>query len=344
MTAKVSLGVLAIIFGTAHIAYAQSECVEVARVLGQEFEKIGDSDQVAIIQKANLCEKEFDNESEQMKAQIKASYAAFNGDASGDHAKVKAWHRSHCEEKYGSYWRDKISSREVRRASETAAKVIASCFEQSTFRLVDLTIQNEGIAATFKFGGNGSTTVHGFVQRPQNIANCTFLHNGTEIDTKAKKEQKLTVSANDIVVLQCERSTESPATAPRKHYKGGIIGVASISGAPMIPLVEYSVPPISEDVAAAFRSRIEQLEGKVTAAEGKIKEISGTVKTHSTELSKKLSSVTASVKYVTEPNGPVRNGWIQCIKLGAHFASSVYLDNRGINAACSKIELNTSTQ
>jgi hypothetical protein len=249
-------------FATAHLAYAQ-ECTDLARVIARESERFADKNQVDILNTANLCSAEYDKATNEQQAQIEASYGLFSGGAKGSSQQVREMQKERCESKYGSEWRNRITSTEVERVSQTGADVVKACINSRSFRLVGLTIVDEAISASFRYNGAGDTILNGIVVTPPEIAKCSVLHNGKTV-TNLEEMPGTPLKSGETIALDCKR-LPTFIDENRNNYKGGLIGIATSAEVAQVPLIAYSSPPLYETTAESLSRQIKELHADLAA-------------------------------------------------------------------------------
>ena len=242
-------------------AVLAQECVDLARVMARESERFADRNQVELLHTANLCSAQYESASSEQRAQIEASYGLLSGGLSGSAQQIRTMQQSICGNRYGREWWDQITSREIQRVSQTGADVVRACLDQRSFRLVGLRIQDEAITAAFRYGGSGETIINGVILTPKEIAQCSVLYNGS---TQGNLERIVgtRLRSGDTLTLDCHRLSESIGT-DRRNYKGGIIGVATVTEVAQFPLISYSVPALPEPVADSLSKQIGELKATI---------------------------------------------------------------------------------
>jgi hypothetical protein len=158
----------------------------------------------------------------------------------------------------GAYWSSQQSSIEINRVSELGADVIRACLNGRSFRLTNLQFVDEAVNATFLYGGVGQIKVSGVVVNPPQIAQCTVLVNGTKQDDLSKL-QGYSLKSGENLTLECQRTPTSPTGNGPLHFEGGIIGIATASDTPTVPLISYWKAP-GDGFAHDLRWRLDKLE------------------------------------------------------------------------------------
>lgn len=261
---------------------AAQECTDLARVISRESEKTGNSSQIQTLNKAQLCSAKYENSTTDQRAQIEASYGLFSGGASGSSAQVHQLQEQQCQGEYGSYWSNQISSNELQRVSSVGADVVRACLQSRSFRLVNLTIQNESITASFRYGGERETTINGVIVSPPDAAKCSVLRDGNA-DSDLSKIVGKKLGSGSTIALTCDRQPDSASsTATQKHFKGGIVGIATTSDIAQVPMIAYSIPLLPQPVADALsrdiadiRESISKLQDSNTAQAAEMGVVSG---------------------------------------------------------------------
>ncbi|WP_146205999.1 hypothetical protein [Azospirillum sp. TSH58] len=248
---------------SAYGAASAQECTDIARVLARESEKLGNSSQIQMQNKAHLCSSRYESASKDQKAQIEAAYSLFSGGASANSTQIQQLQEQQCQNQFGSFWSSQVSSSELQRVSSVGADVVRSCLESKGFRIVDLKINNEAVSAVFRYGGLNDTIINGVIISPPDSANCSVLYGGSKENDISKVSGKR-VSANSAISLVCDRLPDkSTSGVDQKHYRGGIIGISTTSDTAQVPLIDYAVPPLSQPMAETIRSEIEDIKNKL---------------------------------------------------------------------------------
>lgn len=243
-------------------SYAQ-ECTDLARVIARESERFADKNQVDILNTANLCSSEYENATSEQRAQIEASYGLFSGGAKGSSQQIKEMQKSRCESKYGREWRDRVTSTEIQKVSQTGADVVKACLNSRSFRLIDLTIADEAIAASFRYNGAGETVLNGIIITPSDIAKCSVLHNGKTI-SNLSEIPGTTLKSGETIALDCNR-TATDVGEGRNSFRGGLIGIATSAEVAQVPLISYSSPPIYKSTAESLSKQIKSLQEELSS-------------------------------------------------------------------------------
>jgi hypothetical protein len=253
---------LAAIAGHSHA----QECVDVARVMAINSIQSQSSDQQQAITQSQLCSSDYQSASDSVKASISAAYGLFSGSAGASVDKIEAMQSSRCDNKFGEYWSNKVSSLNAASVSAIGAKVVLACFQTRSFRLVGMDIGGTGITSTFQNGNLSPVTINTAVVRPADAATCT-----AGINDRSSSLSELvgkTLATGDTVTLSCQRTAQTVADQPgAQHFPGGLITVATRTDAATVPLFEYYQPNISHNEADELRQSLTSLANKLTSDE-----------------------------------------------------------------------------
>jgi hypothetical protein len=237
---------------------AAQECVDLARVIGREAERVGDRAAIAIQNKASLCSQRYEMAGAEQRANIEAAYGLFSGGASGSSSQIQELQQAQCENHYGAWWSSQQHSTEINRVSELGADVIRACLSGRSFRLTNLQFVGDAVNATFLYGGVGEIKVSGVIVTPPQIARCSVFVNGAKQDDLSKL-QGVSLNSGENLTLACQRQPVTPTGSPL-HFEGGIIGIATASDTPTVPLIAHSKLPISDEFAPDLSARLSKLE------------------------------------------------------------------------------------
>ncbi|WP_139342627.1 hypothetical protein [Methylobacterium radiotolerans] len=261
MSVKSLLAVLVPLLFISPVAVKSQECTDLARVIARESERFADKNQVDILNTANLCSAEYDKATNEQQAQIEASYGLFSGGAKGSSQQVREMQKQRCESKYGSEWRNRVTSNEIQRVSQTGADVVKACLNSRSFRLVGLTIADEALSASFRYSGTGEIILNGIVVTPPEIADCAVLYNGKKI-TNLADMPGASLKSGETIALDCKRLS-TKIGENRDNYKGGLVGIATSAEVAQVPLISYSNPPLYETTADSLARQIKELKDEL---------------------------------------------------------------------------------
>jgi hypothetical protein len=257
------------IFGTilcSTVAFAQEECVALARVMARETQRVGDQTEIDIQNRASLCSSEYRNSNADQRANIQAAYGLFSGGVSGSDTQIEELQKATCENHYGTYWSSQQHSTEINRVSQLGADVVRACLLARSFRLTTLQLVGEAVNASFLYGGTGETTIDDVFVTPPQIAKCEVAVNH-RAEQDLSKLQGVSLKSGDNLTLNCERKPNTETVNGLLHYEGGIVGIATTSDTARVPLISYYKPPIDETVADALDRRIRSLEQQLAVLE-----------------------------------------------------------------------------
>ena len=233
---------------------AQSECTALAQSLTAYSVQTSSESQKNLVELSQLCTEHYDSANQNQKAQIAGAYGLISGSASGSSDSIKTEQDEQCGGHFGSDWQANHSNYQSQDVSAKTAGIVLQCFESARFRLVGLNVTENVVSASYRFGGEGSTTINVAEVLPANIAKCDAGINGN-----AKKDlsglQGVRVSSGTTLTVNCTRLQDSAAAADphQKVFPGGLLSVAAGAENVAVPLPTYAIPSVSDTAAEAMR-------------------------------------------------------------------------------------------
>ena len=203
---KIAWYMLLLLAAVCPVAHAQ-ECTSLAAVIGRQTQKFGDQEQKAIASRAQLCSAKYENSTAEQRVQIEAAYGMFNGGVNGSSTQIHALQEQECQSQFGSYWSNKVTSSELDDVSQIGAEVVKACLNSQAFRLVGLSLQDEGVSASYRYNGNGTTKIDVITASPQDIVDCNVAALGKSYqDSESVSGLELPVRLNSY----CYMHTKTP--------------------------------------------------------------------------------------------------------------------------------------
>ncbi|ANV99345.1 hypothetical protein [Bradyrhizobium icense] len=269
-------------FAWASHSIAQENCVELAKTIGINYSKSLDVDQQRTVAKADLCSESYSKASSSKQAQLQASYKLFSGSGSAAAAEVQEAQSRHCENRYGEYWRNQISSGEARTVSNEGAAVISTCLSMAADSLhPTLDIANEGREVTMAIQYKPTIqseiqiTLFGPMDLEENKCSVTKQKGVIKLSQPADVSQVL--KPTESITISCTRPSH-PSQQNGVSYnctKETIFNIATSGPVKAIKVPRVCSETIQESRADKIENRVQVLGAQMATLQASLKALAG---------------------------------------------------------------------